>query len=46
MHRAIKAVLTGQHYQPAQDAGDWSAIGVHCSMTERRADRGLTDVEN
>ena len=46
VHRAIKAVLTGQHYQPAQDAGDWSAIGVHCSMTERRADEADRDVEN
>jgi ribonuclease R len=46
VHRAIKAVLTGQQYKPAQDAGDWSAIGVHCSMTERRADEADRDVEN
>ncbi len=46
VHRAIKAVLTGEHYKPAQDAGDWSAIGVHCSMTERRADEADRDVEN
>lgn len=46
VHRAIKAVLSGEHYKPAQDAGDWSAIGVHCSMTERRADEADRDVEN
>ncbi len=46
VHRAIKAVLTGQQYKPAQEAGDWSAIGVHCSMTERRADEADRDVEN
>ncbi len=46
VHRAIKAVLNGERYTPAQDAGDWEAIGMHCSMTERRADEADRDVEN
>lgn len=40
-HRAIKAVLTGQHYQP----GNWHELGRHCSQTERRADEATRDVE-
>jgi ribonuclease R len=40
VHRAIKAVLTGQAYQP----GDWDEIGLHCSRTERRADDATRDV--
>lgn len=46
VHRAIKAVLKGERYAPAQDEGDWEAIGLHCSMTERRADEADRDVEN
>jgi ribonuclease R len=42
VHRAIKAVLSGKTY----DAGDWEALGVHCSETERRADDATRDVEN
>jgi ribonuclease R len=42
IHRAIKAVLNGDKYK----AGDWSALGVHCSMTERRADDATRDVTN
>ncbi len=42
VHRAIKAVLAKDKYQP----GDWDAIGTHCSMTERRADDATRDVEN
>ncbi|HEX4943012.1 MAG TPA: ribonuclease R, partial [Usitatibacteraceae bacterium] len=42
VHRAIKAVLAGSTY----DAGDWAALGVHCSETERRADDATRDVEN
>ena len=34
IHRAIKAVLSGEKYK----AKDWNGLGVHCSMTERRAD--------
>ncbi|MBX3616836.1 ribonuclease R [Nitrosomonas sp.] len=41
VHRAIKAVLNSEIYQP----GDWSALGQHCSMTERRADDATRDVE-
>ncbi len=41
VHRAIKAVLSGKTY----DAGDWNALGVHCSETERRADDATRDVE-
>ena len=46
VHRAIKAALLGQQYVPAQENGDWDAIGMHCSMTERRADEADRDVEN
>ncbi|HEY0666001.1 MAG TPA: ribonuclease R [Gallionella sp.] len=42
VHRAIKAVLQGKHYKPAQK---WAELGAHCSMTERRADDATRDVE-
>ena len=41
-HRAIKAVLQGETYNP----GDWNGLGLHCSMTERRADDATRDVES
>lgn len=41
VHRAIKAVLNGEKYKP----GKWAELGVHCSMTERRADDATRDVE-
>lgn len=41
IHRAIKAVLSGEQYK----AGDWQELGKHCSMTERRADDATRDVE-
>jgi ribonuclease R len=41
IHRAIKSALAGRRYDP----GDWSQIGLHCSMTERRADDATRDVE-
>ena len=41
VHRAIKAVLKGEQYKP----GNWKDLGVHCSMTERRADDATRDVE-
>ncbi len=41
VHRSIRAVLAQETYAP----GDWKAIGVHCSMTERRADEATRDVE-
>lgn len=40
IHRAIKAVLSGEKYQ----AGNWHMLGQHCSMTERRADEATRDV--
>nr|WP_230976339.1 ribonuclease R [Pseudothauera nasutitermitis] len=40
VHRAIKAVLAGGQYRP----GEWDAIGMQCSMTERRADDATRDV--
>ena len=40
VHRAIKAVLARKRYLP----GDWTALGAHCSMTERRADDATRDV--
>jgi ribonuclease R len=42
VHRAIKAVLAGKRYTPI--AQSWDALGVHCSMTERRADDASRDV--
>ncbi|HQS58508.1 MAG: ribonuclease R [Gallionellales bacterium 35-53-114] len=42
VHRAIKAVLKGQQYKPAEK---WEALGVHCSQNERRADDATRDVE-
>lgn len=40
IHRGIKAALGGEQYRP----GDWEEIGLHCSMTERRADDATRDV--
>ncbi|MDR1710034.1 MAG: ribonuclease R, partial [Candidatus Accumulibacter sp.] len=40
VHRAIKAALANETYSP----GDWEEIGLHCSMTERRADEATRDV--
>ena len=49
VHRAIKAVLNGEKYKPAlskiEGAGDWHALGQHCSITERRADDATRDVQ-
>ena len=42
VHRAIKAVLQGKQYKPTPK---WAELGVHCSMTERRADDATRDVE-
>ncbi len=42
IHRAIKAVVNGEQYK----AKDWNNLGVHCSMTERRADDATRDVTN
>ncbi|MBP8214088.1 MAG: ribonuclease R [Propionivibrio sp.] len=42
VHRSIKAVLEGTRYTP----GKWDEIGLHCSMTERRADEATRDVNN
>ncbi|MCC6195429.1 MAG: ribonuclease R [Burkholderiales bacterium] len=44
VHRAIKAALSGQHYTPADMT--WQQLGVHTSMTERRADDASRDVVN
>ncbi|WP_081413137.1 ribonuclease R [Chitinilyticum aquatile] len=41
VHRAIKAVLAGKKYKPAMK---WEALGIQCSMTERRADDASRDV--
>ena len=43
VHRAIKAVLNGQQYVPAES---WQAMGVHTSFAERRADEASRGVEN
>ncbi|MEO8303164.1 MAG: VacB/RNase II family 3'-5' exoribonuclease, partial [Betaproteobacteria bacterium] len=44
VHRAIKAVLANQVYKPS--GSSWTELGVHCSLTERRADDATRDVEN
>jgi ribonuclease R len=44
VHRAIKACLAGTRYQP--DGTGWAELGVHSSLTERRADDATRDVEN
>ena len=51
IHRAIKASLQKQRYQPGKEIGEsiedaWEKIGLHCSVTERRADEATRDVEN
>ncbi|STZ76364.1 ribonuclease R [Bergeriella denitrificans] len=43
VHRAIKAVLQGETYQPNKT---WQALGVHTSFCERRADDASRDVES
>ena len=43
VHRAIKAVLAGTRYVPKRP---WEEIGMHCSMTERRADEATREVMN
>jgi ribonuclease R len=45
VHRSIKAVLAKQKYEPNHEQGDWESVGLHCSMTERRADEATRDVE-
>lgn len=42
VHRAVKAALAGQRYTPKYLS--WHELGVHCSMTERRADDASRDV--
>jgi ribonuclease R len=42
VHRALKAVLQGKRYTPKDSS--WEALGLHCSMTERRADDASRDV--
>ncbi len=42
VHRAIRAVLAGKRYTPS--GMSWAELGVHCSMTERRADDASRDV--
>ncbi len=44
VHRAVKAVLAKREYRPA--GATWIELGVHCSLTERRADDATRDVEN
>ncbi|MBK7768107.1 MAG: ribonuclease R [Sulfuritalea sp.] len=41
VHRAIKSALLAKQYEP----GSWEEIGLHCSMTERRADDATRDVD-
>jgi ribonuclease R len=43
VHRAIKACVAGTRYTPK--GASWDELGVHCSLTERRADEAARDVE-
>ena len=45
IHRAIKAVLGQRKYLPKPGDNAWEEIGMHASMTERRADEATRDVE-
>ncbi|MBN8476251.1 ribonuclease R [Sulfuritalea sp.] len=45
VHRAIKSALAVRRFEPAGGANAWEDIGLHCSMTERRADDATRDVE-
>ncbi|HET7261291.1 MAG TPA: ribonuclease R [Casimicrobiaceae bacterium] len=42
VHRALKAALAGKTYAPK--GASLAELGVHCSMTERRADEASRDV--
>jgi len=44
IHRCIKACLAGERYRPSSST--WPELGLHCSLTERRADDATRDVEN
>ena len=44
IHRCIKACLARTQYRP--NGASWTELGVHCSLTERRADEATRDVEN
>jgi ribonuclease R len=44
IHRDVKACLAGARYHP--NGATWAELGVHCSLTERRADDATRDVEN
>jgi ribonuclease R len=44
VHRGIKAALAGSRYTP--DGMTWQQLGMHTSMTERRADDASRDVVN
>jgi ribonuclease R len=43
-HRCIRACLASQRYHPS--GASWPELGVHCSLTERRADEATRDVES
>ena len=44
VHRSIKAALVKREYKPS--GASWAELGVHCSLTERRADDATRDVES
>jgi ribonuclease R len=44
IHRCLKACLARARYHPV--GATWPELGVHCSLTERRADEATRDVEN
>lgn len=45
VHRAIRRTLKGGKRGPGLSHADMTALGEHCSMTERRADEAVWDVQ-
>jgi len=44
VHRCLRATPSKTRYVPS--GANWAELGVHCSLTERRADEATRDVEN
>jgi ribonuclease R len=44
IHRCLRACLAGTRHHPG--GASWTELGVHCSLTERRADEATRDVES
>ncbi|MES2771176.1 MAG: ribonuclease R [Pseudomonadota bacterium] len=47
VHRSIKAILARTEAKKSKKSSPpWDEVGLHCSMTERRADEATRDVNN